>query len=167
MTAEPKWEIEHLDVESCRRLLRTHELGRLAVRRDETVDIFPINYLVHDDQLYFRSAPGSKLAELSVSPEVAFEIDGRAGKRLWSVVVHGVARRLSADEEIERSGIETLRAAHPSEKNNFVTISTDSISGREFRGTARRWNAGSIVIIGAVFVALIAVAGIVSQLLER
>ncbi|MDP9027517.1 MAG: pyridoxamine 5'-phosphate oxidase family protein [Actinomycetota bacterium] len=167
MTAGTQWEIEHLDVERCRHLLRTHELGRLAVRRDETVDIFPLNYLVFDDQLFFRSAPGSKLAELSASPQVAFEIDGRSGRQLWSVVVHGVARRLSSDEEIQRSGIETLRAAHPSDKSNFVTISTDSLSGRQFRGTPRRWNAGSIVIVGAIVVALVAVAGILSEFLGR
>lgn len=162
---DTKWGVEHLDREQCRRLLRTHELGRLALRRDETVDIFPINYLVFDDELYFRSAPGSKMIDLTDDPEVAFEIDGRSGRRLWSVVVHGVARRLSAGDEIERSGIEALRAAHPSDKFNYVAITTESISGREFLGTPRRWNAGSIVVVGAIVVTLVAVAGILSQLL--
>jgi nitroimidazol reductase NimA-like FMN-containing flavoprotein (pyridoxamine 5'-phosphate oxidase superfamily) len=156
-----------LDLERCRHLLRTHELGRLAVRREETVDIFPINYLVFDDELYFRSAPGSKLMDLTQSPRVAFEIDGRSGRRLWSVVVHGVARRLNDDEEIERSGIRTLQAAHDGEKLNYVAIGTESISGREFTGTPRRWNAGSIVAVGGVVVVLIAIGGIVGQLIGR
>lgn len=156
-----------LDVERCRRLLRTHELGRLAIRRGDTVDIFPINYLVFDDQLYFRSAPGSKLMDLTESPNIAFEIDGRSGRQLWSVVVHGVARRLSADEEIERSGIQSLQTAQGGEKVNYVTIRIDEISGREFVGTPRRWNSGSIVIVGAIAVALIAVVGIVSQFAGR
>jgi hypothetical protein len=156
-----------LDLERCRHLLRTHELGRLAIRRDDTVDIFPINYLVFDDELYFRSAPGSKLMDLAESPRVAFEIDGRSGRRLWSVVVHGVARRLSADEEIERSGIQKLQTAHDGEKVNFVAISSEAVSGREFTGTPRRWNAGSIVVVGALVVALIAIAGIVGQFIGR
>lgn len=160
-------DIEDLDIEQCRRRLRTHELGRLAIRRDDTVDLFPINYLVFDDVLYFRSAPGSKLVDLTQNPKVAFEIDGRSGRRVWSVVVHGTARRLSSDQEIDRSGIERLRAAHPSEKLNYVAIEPDSISGRQFRGTPRRWNAGSIVVIGAILVALVAVGGVIGQLLAN
>jgi nitroimidazol reductase NimA-like FMN-containing flavoprotein (pyridoxamine 5'-phosphate oxidase superfamily) len=156
-----------LDLERCRHLLRTHELGRLAIRRDDTVDIFPINYLVHDDELFFRSAPGSKLMELAQNPGVAFEIDGRSGRRLWSVVVHGVARRLNDDEEIERSGIRNFQAAHDGEKFNYVAIGTDEVSGREFVGTPRRWNAGAILLVGALVVALIAIGGIVGQLLGR
>ena len=156
-----------LDLERCRHLLRTHELGRLAIRHDDAVDIFPINYLMFQDELYFRTAPGSKLMELTENPRVAFEIDGRSGRRLWSVVIHGVARRLSADEHIERSGIQTLQTAHDGEKFNYVAISTDSITGREFVGTPRRWNPGSIVIVGVIVVALIAVVGIVSQFSGR
>ena len=156
-----------LDLERCRRLLRTHELGRLAVRRDDTVDIFPINYLVFDDELYFRSAPGSKLMDLIESPRVAFEIDGRSGRRLWSVVVHGVARRLNDDDEIERSGIRSLQTAHDGEKFNYVAIRTEAVSGREFVGTPRRWNAGAVLLAGAIVVALIAIGGIVGQLVGR
>ena len=160
-------DIERLDTEQCRHLLRTQELGRLAIRRDETVDIFPVNYRMHDDKLYFRSAPGSKMVDLTSNPHVAFEIDGRSGRRVWSVVVHGIATRLSSDEEIARSGIETLRTAHPSDKFNYVAITTESVSGRAFTGTSRRWNSGSIVVFGAIVVALIAVAGILSQILTR
>lgn len=161
---DTKWRIEELDVEQCRHLLRTHELGRLAVRRDETVDIFPINYLVYHDHLYFRSAPGSKLMDLTANPHVAFEIDGRSGRRVWSVVIHGLATRLSSDEEIESSGILSLQTAHPSDKFNYVAIQTDTISGREFLSTPRRWNPGSIVVVGAIVVAVVAVVGLLSQL---
>lgn len=159
--------VDKLDLERCRRLLRTHELGRLAVRRDDSVDIFPINYLVHDDELYFRSAPGSKLMDVAANPRVAFEIDGRSGPRLWSVVLHGVARRLSTEEEIERSGIQTLRTAQGGEKFNYIALTTESISGREFLGSRRRWNSGSIMIAGALVVIVVAIAGIVSQFLGR
>jgi hypothetical protein len=158
---------DELDLERCRHLLRTHELGRLAVRRDDSVDIFPINYLVHDDELYFRSAPGSKLMDVAASPRVAFEIDGRSGRRVWSVVIHGVARRLSAEEEIERSGIQRLATAQRGEKFNYVAISTDAISGREFLSSPRRWSPGSIVIVGAIVVAIVAIVGIISQLAGR
>jgi nitroimidazol reductase NimA-like FMN-containing flavoprotein (pyridoxamine 5'-phosphate oxidase superfamily) len=158
---------DFLDVERCRHLLRTHELGRLAIRRDDTVDIFPINYVVFDDELYFRSAPGSKLMDLIDSPRVAFEIDGRTGRRLWSVVVHGVARRLNDDDEIERSGIRALQTAHGGEKFNYVAIRAEAISGREFTGTPRRWNPGTIMIVGAIVVALVAIGGVVGQLAGR
>jgi uncharacterized protein len=162
-----KWAVDELDGERCRHLLRTHELGRLAVRRDATVDIFPINYLVVDDELFFRSAPGSKLMDLVESPNVAFEIDGHSGRRLWSVVAHGAARRLNDDEEIARSGIRSLQTSHPSDKYNYVAIHVDEVSGREFLGAPRRWGAGPIVVVGSVVVALVAVVGLLSQFVGR
>ena len=86
---------------------------------------------------------------------------------MWSVVVHGTATRLSSDEEIAHSGIETLRTAHPSDKFNYVSITTESVSGRAFTSTSRRWNSGSIVVVGAVVVALVAVVGILSEILSK
>jgi nitroimidazol reductase NimA-like FMN-containing flavoprotein (pyridoxamine 5'-phosphate oxidase superfamily) len=121
-----------LDEEECWRLLSARNLGRFAVKVADGVDVFPINYLAHNQELFFRSAPGSKLVDLTLAPNVAFEIDGEHARHVWSVVVHGTARRLASDQEIEDSGIQLLETWHPSEKYNYVRISPDSVSGRSF-----------------------------------
>jgi nitroimidazol reductase NimA-like FMN-containing flavoprotein (pyridoxamine 5'-phosphate oxidase superfamily) len=81
---------------------------------------------------FFRSTPGSKLIDLTLEPKVAFEFDGERARHVWSVVVHGTARRLASDQEIEDSGIQALKAWHPTEKYNYVRISPESVSGRSF-----------------------------------
>jgi nitroimidazol reductase NimA-like FMN-containing flavoprotein (pyridoxamine 5'-phosphate oxidase superfamily) len=124
--------IRILEEDECWRLLAASSLGRFAVRVGDGVDVFPVNYLVHGNELFFRSAPGSKLVDLTREPGVAFEIDGQHARHVWSVVVHGTARRLASDQEIDDSGIQMLQTWHPSEKLNYVRISPDSVSGRSF-----------------------------------
>jgi nitroimidazol reductase NimA-like FMN-containing flavoprotein (pyridoxamine 5'-phosphate oxidase superfamily) len=121
-----------LDEDECWRLLATSKLGRFAVKLADGVDVFPINYLVHHRELFFRSAPGSKLIDLTREPSVAFEIDGEHAHHVWSVVVRGTAHRLASDHEIEESGIQSLETWHPSEKLNYVRIAPESVSGRSF-----------------------------------
>ena len=125
-----------LDEDECWRLLADTTLGRFAVAVPNGVDVFPINYLTHHRELFFRSAPGSKLVDLTREPRVAFEIDGEHARHVWSVVVHGTARRLAADDEIDDSGIQSLQTWHPSEKNNYVRIRPESVTGRSFAKAA-------------------------------
>jgi nitroimidazol reductase NimA-like FMN-containing flavoprotein (pyridoxamine 5'-phosphate oxidase superfamily) len=119
-------------------LLAGENLGRLAVRDGEGTDIFPINFLVTDRTVYFRSAPGSKLMELTRHPLVAFEVDGVTASAPWSVVVKGEAARLSNDEEILASGVKELHSATPTDKWNYVRITPSAISGRRFATTPAR-----------------------------
>ena len=121
-------------------LLAGADLGRLAVSiggagddtDDSGVDIFPINYVVADRVIFFRTAPGSKLMDLTKHPIVALEMDGTHNRRRWSVVVKGTAVRLGLDEEIEASGVLFLHSQAPTEKWNYVRVTASSITGREF-----------------------------------
>lgn len=128
--------IEHLSEAECWTLLEGTRVGRLAVGTADGPDIFPLTYAVHGGALYFRSAPGTKLAEVAADPRVAFEIDGRftsedgAPGRHWSVVVRGTARRLDADDEILESGVQDLLTAIGGEQYNYVQITPARIEGR-------------------------------------
>jgi nitroimidazol reductase NimA-like FMN-containing flavoprotein (pyridoxamine 5'-phosphate oxidase superfamily) len=124
-----------LDEDACWTLLRGAHLGRLAVRAADGVDIFPVNYLVDGRSLVFRSAPGTKLIDLTAEPRVAFEVDGVDATHRWSVVVRGRARRLADDEEIELSGIADLATATPTAKHSYVRILPGAVTGRRFRWT--------------------------------
>lgn len=132
MTTAIVSEVEDLSEAACWELLRMGQIGRMAVTTLDGVDIFPIDYLAVDKVIYFRSAPGRKLVELTADPVVAFEADGILDRRRWSVVVRGRANRLNSDPEIEASGVLHLKSHSPTAKWNYVGITPSSITGRRF-----------------------------------
>ena len=68
-------QIEILSDAECVKLLRSHDLGRIAVvDREVQPLIFPINYFFDEGVVVFRTAPGTKLA-LAPGAHVGFEID--------------------------------------------------------------------------------------------
>ena len=129
-----------LTEEQCWELLGTQQIGRLAVVVAGRPDIFPVNYLVHDSELYFKTAEGSKLASVMAHREVAFEIDGydEASNEAWSVVCVGMARVLSHDDEVEAAEHMPLFPWNLAPKNRFVAIEVTELSGRRFVAEGRR-----------------------------
>ena len=130
--------VEELLPVACLRLLTTQTVGRLAIRDQQGIDVFPVNYVVTDGEIFFRSGPGTKMVRLTAAPEVTFEADGEEEGRLWSVVVRGVAERLGRDDQIQSSRVEAVSTSHPTEKFNYVRIRPLKISGRRFAPTASR-----------------------------
>jgi nitroimidazol reductase NimA-like FMN-containing flavoprotein (pyridoxamine 5'-phosphate oxidase superfamily) len=122
----------HLDQETCWRLLGEAKMGRLALAVGGEVDVFPVNFVVSDEALYFRTAPGDKLLELAVNPRVAFEIDGFDDATAFSVVVKGVAERLEKQAEIDEADRLPLKPWLPTLKYRWVRINPTAISGRWF-----------------------------------
>jgi osmotically-inducible protein OsmY len=129
-------DVDELDPDACFELLGAEGVGRLGIRDASGVDIFPVNYRVHDSKVYFRSGPGVKMIRVAAAPEVAFEVDGHDAEWTWSVVVKGEAQRLDDDAEIIASGIQEVAPAHPSDKFNYVRIQPRQITGRRFRHRA-------------------------------
>lgn len=125
--------VRTLDRDTVWRLLSEHPFGRLAVEAGGLVDIFPVNYAVHQHKLYFRTAQGSKLSSQIVNDQVAFEIDEVTAENVVrSVVVHGWARRLETRAEIEAAEALPLRSWAPTLKHSFVVIDVETATGREY-----------------------------------
>ncbi|MFJ2370401.1 pyridoxamine 5'-phosphate oxidase family protein [Microbacterium sp. NPDC087665] len=125
--------VEKMLTKDCWRHIEAESFGRLAIiGRDGAPDIFPLNYTVYGKSIYFRSAPGAKLAAIILHPVVALEIDGEESGFQWSVVVHGGLRRLDSDTEIHDSGVKFLASQSPTAKYNYVCIEPTSVSGRRF-----------------------------------
>jgi hypothetical protein len=85
----------------CLELLATRSTGRLAyIARAGVPDIVPVNYLVQDGLIIIRTAPGPKLQAAERREHVAFEVDDidETTRTGWSVVVAGLAERLSGQE---------------------------------------------------------------------
>lgn len=121
-----------LSEEQCWNLLARRELGRLALDREGEPDIFPVNYVVDGPHVLFRTAPGSKLAQLSENPRVAFEVDEYDDTYAASVVLKGVAERLELQREIDAADALPLTSWLPTLKYRWVRISPTQITGRRF-----------------------------------
>lgn len=132
MTEIDEAPVHVLDDEECWRRLADTPMGRLAVAAGGSVDVFPVNFVVSDGALYFRTAPGDKLLELSVNPTVAFEIDGYDEYTAWSVVVKGAAERVEAQSEIDAADRLPLTPWVPTLKYRWVRINPTAVSGRSF-----------------------------------
>ncbi len=132
---DEKEELDSLEEDTCWHYLDTGTIARLAVTAESGPDIFPINYLTRNRILFFRSAPGTKIVDLTNHPQVAVEIDGNHDKEWWSVVVHGTARRLNDDAEIQASGITNLHTTTPTTKWNYFQITPHTVTGIHFHTT--------------------------------
>jgi uncharacterized protein len=130
--------VEHLDSSQCWDLLRQVSVGRLAVWVDDHPDIFPLNYTVDHGTLVFRTGEGTKLGGALGESAVALEADGvdATSGLAWSVVVKGKAAALKSTEEILDSASLYLFPWQAGQKDNFIRITPDSITGRRFRVTA-------------------------------
>jgi nitroimidazol reductase NimA-like FMN-containing flavoprotein (pyridoxamine 5'-phosphate oxidase superfamily) len=122
-----------LDDEQSWRLLDNTRHGRLVVTVAGEADIFPVNYVTSDRKLYLRTAPGNKLAQLTINSTVLFEADGVLPDEAWSVVLRGTARVL--DNSAELAAVEELglKSWVPTLKDFYVEIVPASVSGRHFQ----------------------------------
>lgn len=118
----------------CWALLSSHVLGRLAVSVAGQPEIFPVNYVTHEEHIVFRTAEGTKLASVAANARVAFETDGydAATGEAWSVVVHGIAHVLRDFDEIYPAQDLDLTPWSPSLKSWFVRIRPHETTGRRF-----------------------------------
>lgn len=122
-----------LEPDDCRALLRTQEVGRVAwASATAGLLVLPVNYVVQGDLVVFRSSPDSELAELAEGREVAFQIDDvdvETGNA-WSVLVRGVSGRPQAGPEAEASPGRSPQPWAPGERDLYLSIRVDEISGR-------------------------------------
>jgi hypothetical protein len=123
-----------LDGHACWALLRSHEVGRLAVVIADRPEIFPITYVVDHGTVVFRTSEGTKLAG-TVQRDVAFEADGYVPDtgEAWSDVVRGRGEEITRGYDLLDTAGLPLFPWHAAPKQRFVRIVPDEISGRRFR----------------------------------
>jgi nitroimidazol reductase NimA-like FMN-containing flavoprotein (pyridoxamine 5'-phosphate oxidase superfamily) len=122
-----------LNDEQSWRLLEGTRHGRLVVSVAGEPDIFPVNYVSSNGKLYLRTAPGNKLAQLTINAAVLFEADGILSDEAWSVVLRGKARVLSNSAELAAVEELGLKSWVPTLKDFYVEIDPISMSGRHFQ----------------------------------
>ncbi len=122
-----------LDDDQSWKLLEGTKHGRLVVTVAGEPDIFPVNYVVDAKKLYLRTAPGNKLAELTINAKVLLEADGILSDEAWSVVLRGTARVLQQSDDIAHAESLGLKSWVPTLKDFYVEIEPTSLSGRHFQ----------------------------------
>ncbi|MFT3861543.1 pyridoxamine 5'-phosphate oxidase family protein [Micropruina sp.] len=121
LTADEAWQ-----------LLGTVSVGRLATAVGGQPDIFPVNFVVHDGSIVFRTAEGSKLVQVILNAAVAFEADSWSGGTGWSVVVKGTAHEVTGSDELAELERLPLRPWVPTVKTHVIAVVADEITGRRF-----------------------------------
>ena len=124
--------VTYLDADKAWDLLAGQRLGRLAVKSDVGLDVFPVNYAVDGESIVFRTAEGTKLASLTAYSLVTFEIDSWDEETGYSVIAKGHASPITAEDEIAQAEALKLRPWVPTVKTIFVRITISEISARKF-----------------------------------
>lgn len=115
-------------------LLAGRPVGRLATSVAGKPDIFPVNFVLDGQDIVFRTERGSKLLELTINDQVAFEVDDwREGLGGWSVVCRGRAEQIASRAEQEHAETLPLQPWVHTIKTVFVRIRVEVITGRSFR----------------------------------
>ncbi len=131
--------LEMLSEGECWRLVAEEDIGRVAVLVDGVPEIYPVNHVVQDETIVFRTDPGSKLRGLVQSPLVCFEADSGdpATHSGWSVMVKGRAVELTAGPELAEAAKLPLEYWAKGEKAHWIRIEPTAVTGRRiYRPTA-------------------------------
>ncbi|OBK36779.1 pyridoxamine 5'-phosphate oxidase [Mycobacterium sp. 1245111.1] len=113
-------------------LLSGAALGRLVTSVDGEPQIFPVNFVVQDRTVLFRTAEGTKLVSSAINNRVLFEADDHGVDEGWSVIVRGTARMVRGDEEIQRADRAQLLPWTATLKQHYVRVLPTSVTGRRF-----------------------------------
>ena len=122
----------------CLRLLRRTRVGRVVVNVDGVPAALPVNFALLDDDIVFRTGPGTKLSAALDGATVGFEVDriDPVFESGWSVLIQGPAAVITGADELLRARRLHLRTWAPGDRPQFVRIRSESVSGRRFLSPA-------------------------------
>jgi len=108
-------------------------VGRIAFANDGEIEILPVNHLIIQQMVAFRTAGGSKLSAAFECAIVSFEVDAYDRDRHtgWSVLFKGRAELVNDHETLTRLQTADLPPwASPVARSHCVVIRPDYVSGR-------------------------------------
>lgn len=110
----------------------------MVVNVDGIPAAFPVNFAVLDEDIVFRTGPGTKLFAALEGAVVGFEVDriDPVFESGWSVLIHGPSAVMTGDDELLRARRLHLRTWAPGERPHFVRIRSESVTGRRFLSPA-------------------------------
>lgn len=134
---DDRMEVDHDGLEilpraECMRLLGTAAVGRLALTTGALPTVLAVNFILHGNDIVFRTSHDTKLDAATRDAVVAFEADDidAATRTGWSVVVTGVAREVTDPGLLAQDWVRDLPRWVPQSGSRVVAVSTDLVSGR-------------------------------------
>lgn len=126
--------LAELSSQECLQLLTLHRprLGRLAFTTQGRVLVLPMNYVLVDRCLYFRTTPGSKLLAALRVDRVTFELDhvDEVWREGWSVLAFGRLREVIDPEELADVAQRPLRPWAGDGRPHVLRLDIDELTGR-------------------------------------
>ncbi len=124
--------MQHLSIDECWQKLTRSSVGRIGVLVDSAPEIYPVNFVVHERSILFRTDAGSKLRGVDRSPAVCFEVDhinpdDRSG---WSVLVKGRAHELTTSDELQGISEIGLDFWPLGDKAHWIRVRPIEVTGR-------------------------------------
>ena len=124
--------LRQIPEDECLRLLGGATLGRVALSIGALPVVLPVNFILDDGDVVLRTSSGSKLDAALAEAVVAFEVDEydpvyHAG---WSVLLTGRATVITEPGELDRLRQLPLRPWAAGERDNYVRIARQTLSGR-------------------------------------
>ena len=95
--------IIELDEPTCRQLLGSHHIGRIAFNAESSPDVLPVNYVLHEDSIVFRTGAGAKQVAAARRQDATFQVDDSDADRHsgWSIMVRGTLEPVDANEQLQ------------------------------------------------------------------
>jgi len=128
--------LETLTDRECLRLMASVPVGRIVYTVRAMPAVEPVNFVLDNGQVVFRTEPGSKLAAAVSHSVVAFQADqlDSVTHTGWSVTIVGTAQEVSDPAEVARLQEAGLVTWVPGERKHFVRVEPGVITGRRLRG---------------------------------
>jgi len=131
---EPHYVVGYDDLEEsvCWRLISRVAIGRVGFVYDEDPIVLPVNCVVIDGKIGFRTAGDSMLHELGTGVRVAFEADhvDPVAESGWSVLIRGNLWEVVDEELRDRLIGAAVHPWAPGPKDRWMMIAPTAISGR-------------------------------------
>ena len=130
-SAPSNFHFEVLEEDECRRLLRQKHIGRIVWLDADEPQALPINYVMDNDTILFRTSPQSVIAKVAHQGSAAFEVDDideflGTG---WSVLVTGTPAAVESSE-LPKSFYDRPQPWASGPRNLYIRLEPRRISGR-------------------------------------
>jgi uncharacterized protein len=125
-------DLEVLSPDECLALAASMPIGRIVFTDRALPAVQPVNFMIEDGSVIIRTAQGSKLAAATRNAVVAFEVDefDHQARTGWSVTLVGRAQSVRDPVEEARLARLPLRTWAPGERDRFIRIRPEHVSGR-------------------------------------
>jgi len=124
--------LDILGYEECLELLGRNTFGRIGLKIADDPIVLPVYYELVDDEIVFRTDPGTKLIAAVLDARVAFEVDSQ--DEGWSVLVIGRAHEVRAPgADVEQLQERLDRGWPAGERDRVVRIEIERVTGRRLQ----------------------------------